>query len=76
MTSLLVLLQDVVQAAVDLAPFAKLGAALAAGIETINNINHHGLKIARYIFPPIIAKVAITPIVRLNMKSFPCFFII
>lgn len=35
MTSLLVLLQDVVQAAVDLAPLAKLGAALAAGIVTI-----------------------------------------
>ncbi|MBO5811502.1 MAG: ATP synthase F0 subunit C [Bacteroidales bacterium] len=33
--SLLVLLQDVVQAAVDLAPLAKLGAALAAGIVTI-----------------------------------------
>lgn len=32
--SLLVLLQDVVQAAVDLAPLAKLGAALAAGIVT------------------------------------------
>ena len=35
MTSLLVLLQDVVQAAVDLAPLAQLGAALAAGIVTI-----------------------------------------
>ena len=33
--SLLVLLQDVVQAALDLAPLAKLGAALAAGIVTI-----------------------------------------
>ncbi|MBO7287546.1 MAG: ATP synthase F0 subunit C [Bacteroidales bacterium] len=33
--SLLVLLQDVVQAVVDLAPLAKLGAALAAGIVTI-----------------------------------------
>ena len=33
--SLLVLLQDVVQAAADLAPLAKLGAALAAGIVTI-----------------------------------------
>ena len=33
--SLLVLLQEVVQAAVDLAPLAKLGAALAAGIVTI-----------------------------------------
>ena len=33
--SLVVLLQDVVQAAVDLAPLAKLGAALAAGIVTI-----------------------------------------
>ena len=33
--SLLVLLQDVVQTAVDLAPLAKLGAALAAGIVTI-----------------------------------------
>ena len=32
--SLLVLLQDVVQAAVDLAPLANLGAALAAGIVT------------------------------------------
>ena len=32
--SLLVLLQDVVQAALDLAPLAKLGAALAAGIVT------------------------------------------
>ena len=32
--SLLVLLQDVVQAAADLAPLAKLGAALAAGIVT------------------------------------------
>ena len=32
--SLLDLLQDVVQAAVDLAPLAKLGAALAAGIVT------------------------------------------
>jgi F-type H+-transporting ATPase subunit c len=32
--SLLVLLQDVVQAAIDLAPLAKLGAALAAGIVT------------------------------------------
>lgn len=35
MTSLLVLLQEVVQAAVDLAPLAKLGAALAASIVTI-----------------------------------------
>lgn len=33
--SLLVLLQDVVQAAVDLAPLTKLGAALAASIVTI-----------------------------------------
>ena len=33
--SLLVLLQDVVQAVVDLAPLAKLGAALAAGIVAI-----------------------------------------
>ena len=33
--SLLVLLQDVVQAVVDLAPLAKLGAALAAGIVTV-----------------------------------------
>lgn len=33
--SLLVLLQDVVRAAVDLAPLAKLGAALAASIVTI-----------------------------------------
>ncbi len=33
--SLLVLLQDVVQAAIDLAPLAKLGAALAASIVTI-----------------------------------------
>lgn len=32
--SLLVLLQDVVQAALDLAPLAKLGAALAASIVT------------------------------------------
>jgi len=35
MTTLLVLLQDVVQAVVDLAPLAKLGAALAAGIVAI-----------------------------------------
>lgn len=33
--SLLVMLQEVVQAAADLAPLAKLGAALAAGIATI-----------------------------------------
>ena len=33
--SLLVLLQDVVQAVIDLAPLAELGAALAAGIVTI-----------------------------------------
>ena len=33
--SLLVLLQDVVQAVIDLAPLAQLGAALAAGIVTI-----------------------------------------
>ena len=33
--SLLVLLQDVVQAAMDLAPLAKLGAALGAAIATI-----------------------------------------
>lgn len=33
--SLLVMLQEVVQAATDLAPLAKLGAALAAGIATI-----------------------------------------
>lgn len=33
--SLLVLLQDVVQAVVDLAPLAKLGAALGAGIVTL-----------------------------------------
>ena len=35
MTTLLVLLQDVVQAVVDLAPLAKLGAALGAGIVAI-----------------------------------------
>ena len=35
MTSLLVLLQDVVQAAVDLAPLATLGAALGAAIAVI-----------------------------------------
>jgi F-type H+-transporting ATPase subunit c len=33
--SLLVLLQEVARAATDLAPLAKLGAALAAGIATI-----------------------------------------
>lgn len=33
--SLLVMLQEVVQAAADLAPLAKLGAALAASIATI-----------------------------------------
>ena len=33
--SLLVLLQDLVQAVIDLAPLAQLGAALAAGIVTI-----------------------------------------
>ena len=33
--TLLVLLQEVVQAVVDLAPLAQLGAALAAGIVTI-----------------------------------------
>ena len=33
--SLLVLLQEVARAATDLAPIAKLGAALAAGIATI-----------------------------------------
>ena len=33
--SLLVLLQDVVQAVIDFAPLAQLGAALAAGIVTI-----------------------------------------
>lgn len=33
--TLLVLLQDVVQAVIDLAPLAQLGAALAAGIVTI-----------------------------------------
>ena len=33
--SLLVLLQEVVQAVIDLAPLAQLGAALAAGIVTI-----------------------------------------
>ena len=33
--SLLVFLQDVVQAVIDLAPLAQLGAALAAGIVTI-----------------------------------------
>jgi F-type H+-transporting ATPase subunit c len=41
--SLLVLLQDVVQAAIDLAPLAKLGAALAAGIVTFGT----GLGISR-----------------------------
>ena len=41
--SLLVLLQDVVQAAVDLAPLAKLGAALGAAIITIGT----GLGIGR-----------------------------
>ena len=35
MTTLLVLLQDVVQAVVDLAPLTKLGAALGAGIVAI-----------------------------------------